>query len=230
MKRVAAIKLDGLVANAHVKGTIEIAKAKGLEVVLLESYPADTQDFSALLAKVKAARPDVFVAASVRLPDLVAITKRMKDLDLNAGMLNAVPYGLLPDYYKLLGKEAEYVYSGSYWEATLPYPGNAEFVAAYEAEWKRAPVVQSAAGYAACRLLVETAGRVGSFDDEKLRAALLATKTKTVFGDFAIDQRGFQTAHKPITIQWQDGKQVVVWPEEVASGKARMPTPQWAAR
>ena len=28
-----------------------------------------------------------------------------------------------------------------------------------------------------------------------------------------------------VTIQWQDGKQVVVWPESVAPGKARFPTP-----
>jgi hypothetical protein len=51
--------------------------------------------------------------------------------------------------------------------------------------------------------------------------------TKTVLGDFAVDERGFQVAHKPITIQ-QDGKQVVVWPDEVVSGKPRFPTPPWS--
>ncbi len=33
-----------------------------------------------------------------------------------------------------------------------------------------------------------------------------------------------------VTIQWQDGKQVVVWPEGVAAGKARFPTPPWQKR
>jgi branched-chain amino acid transport system substrate-binding protein len=51
-----------------------------------------------------------------------------------------------------------------------------------------------------------------------------------VFGDFAVDERGYQTAHKAVTIQWQDGKQVVVWPDEVATGKARLPTPIWSMR
>ena len=32
-------------------------------------------------------------------------------------------------------------------------------------------------------------------------------------------ERGFQIGQKAITIQWQDGKQVVIWPDEVASGK-----------
>jgi len=145
-------------------------------------------------------------------------------------MLSSVPYGLLPDYYKQLGKDAEFVYAGSFWETTLPYPGNQEFVTAYEKEYSRAPAVQSAAGYAACRLLANTVQRTGSLDSNKLREALLMLRTKTVLGDFAIDERGFQTAHKSITIQWQDGNQVVVWPDEVAQGKARVPTPRWARR
>jgi len=230
LKRLAVIKLDGLVANAYTKGASELVKRKGLEVVFLESYPAGTTDFSGLLQRVKAAKPDVLVAGSVRLPDLVAITRQIKEADLNVGMLSSVPYGLLPDYYKQLGKDAEFVYAGSFWETTLPYPGNQEFVTAYEKEYSRAPAVQSAAGYAACRLLANTVQRTGSLDSNKLREALLMLRTKTVLGDFAIDERGFQTAHKSITIQWQDGNQVVVWPDEVAQGKARVPTPRWARR
>jgi hypothetical protein len=53
---------------------------------------------------------------------------------------------------------------------------------------------------------------------------------KTAFGDFAVDERGFQVGHKAITIQWQDDKQVVVWPDEVAAGKPRFPTPPWSQR
>src|SRR5262245_20556019 len=162
LKRLAVIKLDGLVANATAKGAAELAKKKGLELVLLESYPNGTADFSDLLKRVKAVKPDVLVAASVKLPDLVAITRQIKEAELNVSMLSSVPYGLLPDYYKQLGKDAEFVYSGSFWEATLPYPGNKEFVAAYENEYNRTPAVQSAAGYAACRLLVDMVRRTGS--------------------------------------------------------------------
>lgn len=45
-----------------------------------------------------------------------------------------------------------------------------------------------------------------------------------------VDERGFQTGHKMVTIQWQEGKQVVVRPEDVAAGKARFPTPPWKKR
>jgi branched-chain amino acid transport system substrate-binding protein len=230
LKRVAVIKLDGLVANAAAKGASELAKKKGLELVFFETYPSGTTEFSSILNKVKAAAPDVLMAASVRLEDLVAITRQMRAVDLNVKMLSSVPYGLLPDYYTQLGKEAEYVYSGSFWETTLPYSGNREFVAAYEKEFNRTPAVQSAASYAACRLFAETIRRTGSLDSDTLREALLNLRTKTVLGDFAVDARGFQTAHRAITIQWQDGKQIVVWPDEVAAGKARFPTPPWSLR
>lgn len=230
LKTVAVIKLDGLVANAAANGAGELARTKGLQLVFSETYPNGTTDFSGILSKVKAAKPDVLMAASVRLEDLVAITRQARELDLNVSMLSSVPYGLLPDYYKQLGKDAEFVYSGSFWETSLPYPGNQEFVTAYEKEFKRAPAVQSAGAYAACRLLTETAQRIGSLDSDKLREALLPLKTKTVLGDFAVDERGYQTAHKAITIQWQNGQQVVVWPDDVTSGKPRFPSPPWSQR
>jgi branched-chain amino acid transport system substrate-binding protein len=230
LRRVAVIKLDGLVANAASKGAAELAKKMGLELVFAESYPNGTSDFSGILKKVKAVAPDVLMAASVRIEDLVAINRQAREVDLNVKMFSSVPYGLLPDYYKQVGKDAEFVYSGSFWETGLGYPGNREFVAAYEKEFNRAPAVQSAASYAGCRLLVDVIRAAGSLDSDKLRGALLALRTKTVLGDFAVDDRGFQIAHKAVTIQWQDGKKAVVWPDEVASAPARFPTPPWTRR
>src|SRR2546428_4550265 len=40
----------------------------------------------------------------------------------------------------------------------------------------------------------------------------------------------YQTAHKMGLTQWQDGKKVMVWPDELASGKPRFPTPPWNQR
>jgi len=230
LRTLAVINQDALVPNAVAKGATTLAKGKGLELVYSETYPNGTADFSAILNKVKVTKPDVLVLASIRLEDLVAATKQMKELDFDVRMLSSLPYGLLPDYYQRLEKEAEYIYSGSFWEAGLPNPGNQEFVKAYEKEFNRAPAVQSANAYAGCQLFMEAVRRAGSLDSDKLREVLLALKTKTVLGDFAVDERGFQVGHRAITIQWQDGKQVVIWPDELASGKPRFPTPPWSER
>lgn len=230
LKTLAVLNEDVLGGKAAAKGASELAKKKGLELVFSETYPKGTADFSGMLNQVKAAKPDVLYAAVFLLDDLVAITRQMRELDLNVKMFGIPLYGALPEYYQRLGKSAEYVYSGSLWEPGLPYPGNQEFVTAYEQEFNRAPALQSVNGYAGCQLFVEAARRAGSLDSDKLREALLTLRTRTVLGDFTIDERGFQIGHKAIAIQWQDGKQMVVWPDELASGKPRFPTPPWGQR
>src|SRR4029450_8735026 len=101
---------------------------------------------------------------------------------------------------------SEFVYAGSSWEPDLPYPGNREFVAAYQNEFTRAPSSNSAASYAGCQLFVDAVNRAGSLDSDLVRGELLPLKRRTVFGDFAVDERGFQIGHKATTVQWQGGK------------------------
>ena len=229
LKTVAFINEDTLFPKASIKGAVEQARKRGLEVVFQEAYPKGHTDFSALLLKIKAARPDVLGAATY-FDDVVAITRQMKELDVNVKMFGSTVGGDLPEYYKLLGKTAEFVYGSSQWEPSLPYPGAREFVEAYEREFSRPPSYHSAAAYAGCQIFADAARRVGSLDSDRIREELLKTRTSTIFGDYSVDERGFQTGHRTVMIQWQDGKQVVVWPAEVASGKARFPTPPWSQR
>jgi branched-chain amino acid transport system substrate-binding protein len=229
LKTIALINEDTLFPKASVKGAAELAKKKGLEIVFQEAYPKGTTDFSAILTKVKASKPDVLAAATY-FDDVVAISRQMRELDVNVKMFGTTVGGDLPEYYKVLGKTAEYVYGASQWEAGLPNPGNKEFVEAFQKEFSRPPSYHSATAYAGCELFVEAVRKVGSLDTDKLRSYLLALKTKTIFGDYQVDERGFQVGHKMVTIQWQDGKQVVVWPGEVAAAKPRFPTPAWNQR
>jgi branched-chain amino acid transport system substrate-binding protein len=111
------------------------------------------------------------------------------------------------------------------------YPGAREFVESYGREFPGADIsYHSAAGYAICQILVEGARRAGSLDGAKVRDAILKMDLNTVFGPFKVDVDGFQVAHKMLLFQWQDGKKVIVWPEELAPGKPRFPTPPWSER
>jgi branched-chain amino acid transport system substrate-binding protein len=229
LKKVAIINQDALLPKAVAKTTNELAKSKGLDVVAFETYPGGTNDFSPLLKKMQETAPDLLVIAAVRLDDHVTILRQMRGMNFDAKMVSNLPYGLLPEFYQELGRDAEFVYSATYWEAGLPNPGNRDFVAAYQNEFNRAPAVQSANSYAGCQLFAEAVRQAGTTESEKLREALLSLKTKTILGDFAVDQRGFQTGQKAVTIQWQDGKQVVVWPDGLGPAP-RFPTPSWASR
>ena len=229
LKSIAFIYEDTLFPKTSVKGAVAIAKKRGLDVVLHEAYPKAQTDFAALLTKVKAARPDVLAAATY-FDDVVAITRQMKELDVNVRMFGTTVGGDLPEFYKALGKTAEYVYGASQWEPGLAYPGAREFSATYESEFGRPPSYHAAASYAACLLMAEAINRTGSLEAERLRDYFIKLVSVTPFGPFDIDERGYQIGHRMVTIQWQDGRQVIVWPDEVALGKARFPTPPWSAR
>jgi branched-chain amino acid transport system substrate-binding protein len=111
------------------------------------------------------------------------------------------------------------------------YPGAREFVEAHRREFPGAELsYHSAAGYAGCQLLVEAVRRAGFIHGEKVREAILKLDLNTAFGAFKVDQSGLQIAHKMLVFQWQDGKKVIVWPDELAPGKPRFPTPPWKER
>jgi branched-chain amino acid transport system substrate-binding protein len=230
LKTLAIINEDTLFPKATVQGTIELAKKRGLQVVFVEAYPKGNTDFSAILTKVRASNADVLGAATY-FDDAVAITRQMKELNVNPKMYGVTVGGDLPKFYELLGKNAEFIYGATQWEPELPYPGSKEFVEAYRKEFPGADLsYHSAGGYAGCQITVDAIRRSGSLDGEKIRAEILKMDLKTVYGDFKVDPDGFQLTHKMVMFQWQDGKKVIVWPEELAPGKPRFPTPPWNQR
>jgi branched-chain amino acid transport system substrate-binding protein len=230
LKTLAIINEDTLFPKATVQGTLELAKKKGMQVVFVEAYPKGNTDFSAILTKVRAANPDLLAAATY-FDDAVAITRQMKELDVNPKIYGLTVGGDLPKFYELLGKNAEYVYGATQWEPDLPYPGAKEFTEAHRKEFPGADLsYHTAAGYAGCQLLVEAMRRAGTTDGDKVRDALLKIDTKTMFGPYKVDQDGYQVAKGGVLFQWQDGKKVMVFPEDVAAGKPRFPTPPWNQR
>jgi branched-chain amino acid transport system substrate-binding protein len=244
LKTVALIHEDTLSPKAIAQGALELAKKRGLSVVLVAAYPKGTTDFSAILTKVRAANPDVMAAATY-FDDAVAITRQLKASDVNPRMFGVTVGGDLPKFYEVLGRSAEFVYGAAQWEPELVtllragelipvarrYPGAREFVESHRKEFPGADLsYHTAQGYGACQVFVEAVKRAGSLDGEKVRAAILNMNLNTVYGGFKVDRDGLQVAHTMLTFQWQDGKKVIVWPDELAPGKPRFPTPPWSQR
>jgi branched-chain amino acid transport system substrate-binding protein len=228
LKTVAIINENALFPKAAGKGAVDLAQKKGMQVVLHETYTKGTKDFSAILARIKAANADVFGMAASSLGDFIVVVKQMKEQGINVKMFGTS--GAVAEFQNELGTAAEFAYGLSAWEPSLPNPGIKEFVEAYQKEFNKGPSFHAAGAYGSCQLFTEAARRGGSLDPDKLREQLLKLKMKTVFSDYAVDERGYQTANKGLFIQWQDGKKVVVWPDVYASAKPRFPTPPWSKR
>lgn len=243
LKTLAILHEDTLFPKAIATGTIEFAKKRGMQVVVVESYPRKTTDFSKLLEKVKAANADV-VAAATYFNDSVAIIQQMKTLDINPRMTGVTVGGDLPKFYTTLKDAAEFVYGASQWQAELVhmragglvpiarlYPGAQEFVEQHEKMFPGAGIsYQTAAAFSACQILLEAVKRAGSLEADRLREALAKYEANTAFGAYRVDATGFQLAHKMIMFQWQKGKKIIVWPEELAAERPQFPTPPWKMR
>jgi branched-chain amino acid transport system substrate-binding protein len=243
LRSIAVINNDELSAKAGAQSTIDLAKKKGLQVVFVGVFPLGSTDFSMILTKIRAANPDV-VGGFTRFQDAVAIIRQMKSLNVNPRMVGLTVGVDTIKFYEDLGRDAEFVYGATAWVPELvelragglipiarQYPGAREFVESYKKEFPGADSsYHAAAGFGGCEILVEAIRRSGSLDGEKLREAILRIDRNTVFGRFKVDPTGVQIGHKMLTIQWQDGKKVIVWPEELAPGKPRFPTPPWSER
>ena len=229
LKTITIINEDTLFAKAAGKGTADLAQKKGMQVVLHEAYPKGMIDFSGLLIRMKALNPDVIVGGTY-FDDSVAITRQMKELDVNPKMFGSTVGGDVPDFGKQLGKTADYVYGSTQWAENLRYPGVKEFIENYKKLFNREFSYHAPAAYGACLVFAEAIRRAKSLDSDKLREQLLKLKITTAFGDYQVDERGFQIAHKMVLLQWQEGKRVTVWPSNLAEAKPLYPTPPWSQR
>src|SRR5438093_3135230 len=182
LKTVAVVNEDTLFSKAAAAGAVELAKKRGLQVVYQEAYPKGNTDFSALLTKVKSLNPDV-IAAATYFDDAAALTRQMKELNVNPRMYGVTVGGDLPEFYETLKQNAEYIYGATQWEPSLPYPGQKEFLDAYKKEFGHEPSYHSAAGYAGCVVYAEGVKRAGSPDSDNVRETLLQPEPRTMFGD-----------------------------------------------
>jgi len=243
LKTLAVIHEDTLLPKAISDGAVAMARKKGLQVVLVQSYPRGAKEFHSILRRVAELNPDV-LAAPGYFNDAVGIAQQMRELDVNPRMFSVTSGGDLPKFHETLGKAAEFIYVPTKWVPELvtlraggivpiarQYPGAAEFVEAHHKEFRDADMsYQTAEAYGACQVFTEAVRRAGSLGADRIRDAILKMDINTAFGAFRVDQDGVQIAHRMILFQWQDGKKVIVWPEELAADRPRFPTPPWSQR
>jgi branched-chain amino acid transport system substrate-binding protein len=228
LTRIAIIQQDELFPRAAGNGAVNLATEKGMDLVLMETYSTGAADFSDILNRVRDENVEVLAMAASPLDDFIAVVRQMKEMDVNVQMFGTS--GAVSRFQEELGADAEYAYGLSAWEPGLPYPGIDEFVAAYEEKFNMPPSFHAAGAYGSCMIFAEAIELAGSLDSDAIRYELLNLETQTIFGNYAVDERGYQIANDGLFIQWQDGEKVIVWPDEAAEADPRFPTPVWSER
>jgi branched-chain amino acid transport system substrate-binding protein len=188
--RKAFIMLDQ--ANDYVKGLAEFFEQAfikmGGEIVGKESYTATDTDFSAILAKIRTARPDV-----VYLPDYYNIVNLVMKQAKEKGIQVPFMGGDGWDSSDLDLKAAAGGYFTNHYSPFDPRPEVQNFVKAYGAKFKddsgnaKVPDALATLAYDATNLLFQAIQDTGSEDTTKVKDSLSKIKFNGVSGLITFD-------------------------------------------
>jgi len=230
LRTLALIGPDTAFAHSLVDAVPEIARGFGQSVVYTEFYPARASDFASVIEKVRGANPDVLLAMAFP-NDSIGVLRQLKQSNYAPKIVYEAVGASDPRYVESAGKDVNGVFSVTAWDPDAKTPENAAFKSAYRAEFKRDPDYHSASNFSALEVLAAALQRAGSLDREKLRDALSAVHPRTLIGTWRVDPRtGIQLGYTSYILQWQNGKQVIVYPGNVAHGKPIVPFPAWSGR
>lgn len=82
IKKIAIITVDEPFPAGLAAGAKTIAEEHGMEVVLMETYPKGTKDFTLLLQKARAAGAEAFFPTSYE-GDLISMVQQMQQMNVN---------------------------------------------------------------------------------------------------------------------------------------------------
>jgi branched-chain amino acid transport system substrate-binding protein len=163
-------------------GAYTAAKEAGAEIVGYEEVSLGTADFTTILQKVRAAKPDVFISAQFG-GDAVALLKQVQQMGLNkemtifpAFMTNVVAKGIPPEALEGIYAMHYFYYDLASFEDKEVAKSAEEFTNLYRAKYKRPPDAYATIAYIAYSEMFRGFEAAKSLDPQKVSAALLAGK------------------------------------------------------
>ena len=229
LKKIALVYENTSFPRGVASGVRSKAKALGMQIVFDEEYGKASTDFTSMIVKIKAKKPDMIIGGSY-LPDSTAFVRQAKENRLYTKIFAFAVGPGLPDFGKNLGLDAEGVMGNTQWEPTLKLPGAKEFSEKYKAKYGHEPGYHAGGGYGAGYVLEEAVKKAGSTDRNKVREALFALDTVNAFGRFKVDKTGKQIGKPAYAVQWLSGERHIVFPVEAATAKVTYPFKDWAKR
>jgi ABC-type branched-subunit amino acid transport system substrate-binding protein len=250
--RVAIIHEDGAYGVDVSKGNEAGAKKAGFNVVLKEGYAATAPDLSAMVTKLKRARPDVIFHTGYN-PDITLFARQAREQGLKVGAIvgHGAGYGVYEKLKEGMGPDANYLFNTdpiSIWLANqqtmdpkLP-PVIKQIGEEFDKQKPGVAIRSAHVGMAASNtyvLMTEVVPRAikkfGGVDPESLRKAAMEVDlpeggTMLGFGvKFPAEgavMAGQNERSFPVVIQYVDDKSYVVWPKSQAQREAVLPLPK----
>jgi branched-chain amino acid transport system substrate-binding protein len=229
-KTAAYAELDDPFATPIAEDIRTRFEAAGIKTVYRQVYPAETQDFSPIMAKVAAAKPDVLVSgtqnedAYSQVKSLVQLKFSPQFMFMSNGANSPAEF---PD--KVGPSNTTGIMSAGDWYPGSTATGSADFTAQYiKAYGGTADTIDnsSAEAYATGQLVEAVAKQTGKIDNATIIATLHKGTWPTLLGDLSWDSTGAPNGTFHL-VQWQGGKLVSVFPAAGAAASPVYPKPNW---
>jgi len=163
-------------------GVYAAAKEHGAQIVGYDEVPLGTGDFTTVLQKVRAAKPDIFIAAQFG-GDAVALLKQVQQMGLNKEMTifssfitNVVAKGIPPQALEGVYAMHYFYYDLSEFEDKDVARSAKEFTELYQAKYKIPPDSYATIAYTAYMEMFRGFEAAKSFEPKAVSAALMANK------------------------------------------------------
>jgi branched-chain amino acid transport system substrate-binding protein len=188
-------------------------------------------DYSSVLQAAKDFKPDLFLWAGYA-QDALPMLEQAKAMKFNPPIFAGAPPAWPADFGA--SPLAENVTLYGMWSKAINdiSPVSKKFFDSYVKTYKAEPTSYFAAlSYSSVYILADGIKRAGGLDKAKLITALEQTKYASPLGETITFTPSNVIKHQGIKnqkiLQWQNGRQEVLWPFEVASKTIVYPFPAW---
>lgn len=182
----------------------ESLTAKGVEVLITETFRGGDADFTAQLTRIEETKPDV-IFVSAQAPEKPGILTQGRQ----AGIPVSVPFivrTLTMSNVEAAGDAAEGTITFVGWASTADTPGNQAFVQNYSDKYGEVPDNYAARAYVAFNVLAAAITTAESADSTAIRDALAnITNLDTVVGKFSFNADG-DAVYKPKILIVENGE------------------------
>jgi branched-chain amino acid transport system substrate-binding protein len=204
----------------------------GLKVLDHIRFSPDTTDFTPIFSKIESQKPDVIITGISHVG--TQPTVQWKSQQVPIPMFGISSQATNSTFWKDTNGATEGVlYQAVSGPGVAVTPKTLPFVEAYQKKFGNLPSYCGYTSYDDVYMIADAARRAGSTDSDKLVNAMEKTDYVGTIGRVAFEPKGDPHVHglktgkgyiTGLMLQWQDGKQVNVWPKDLANGKIRYPS------
>ncbi|WP_244601333.1 MULTISPECIES: ABC transporter substrate-binding protein [Rhodopseudomonas] len=203
----------------------------GLKVLDHIRFSPDTTDFTPIFNKIEGSKPDVIITGISHVG--VQPTVQWKNQQVPIPMFGIASQATNETFGKDTNNASDGVlYQGVSGPGVAVTPKSVPFAENFKKKYGNYPSYAGYTAYDEVYYIAEAVKRAGSTDGDKLVEALEKTDYEGTIGRVQFYGKDDQFTHglkygkgllTGLMLQWQDGKQVAVWPPEVAKAKIKFP-------